>query len=110
MWPGLPDSSPLAIERAQDYSITLFATQTSESVTAPRIDQVIDEANSAPEPVSPSERIIVYGAGFGSDGTRLQIGGAEAQIVSQSDNTIVAVAPNIDLGHHCRCGCRGGWK
>ena len=92
---GLADGSPVAAVSGgpADSSSVLYATRTAESA-GPRIDQIINEANSLPSPISPSERIVVYGARFGGNGARLLIGGAEAQVVSQGDNTIVAVVPN----------------
>ena len=95
---GLPGGSMAAAgspstSDAVSSDVQLYATETAESA-APRIDQIVNEANSLPSPISPGERIVVYGAGFGASGARLLIGGVEAQIVYQSDNTIVAIVPN----------------
>ena len=119
---GLPGGSLLAAQsenalNAAANDIQFSATSTADS-TAPRIDQIVNEANSFrgrwnstprspesqmlvwngpncyPSPLSPSERIVIYGAGFGWSGARVLIGGVDAELVNQDGNVLTVVVPN----------------
>ena len=88
---SVPPANP--IEESPSADVFLYRAEPIET-DAPRIDSISNEADLSQGPLSPSERIIISGASFGSSGARVTIGGIDAEVVNQQLWALTVVVPN----------------
>jgi uncharacterized protein (TIGR03437 family) len=83
---GIPYGDPPGAD------VVLYGGITS-STDNPRIDAVLNEADPSPNPLSPGERIVVWGPGI-EQGVGILVGTQEGQIVDVRPGELTAVVPN----------------
>lgn len=81
---------PYADSPATD--VYLYRAETADS-PLPRIDAIRNEADPSPSPVSPNERVVIEGVGFGDTGTQVTIAGQPALIVDHRKSALTVVVP-----------------